>query len=216
MPQIIKIIEIAKKGSNRVIRLSDGREILLCREVIEKYQLKKGAELSLSELHNINIDSDLIRAGNYVSYLLARREYSIGMIAAKMKMKNFPADIITKTIDRLIDAGFLDDVRFATNAAESILRNKPAGRRYLIAYLRSRYISGSLAETVVDKLLEKADQNELAVRLLRPRLRSYAKLDLETARRKAYNYLSRRAIGYGAAKFAFEKLINELKEEPDD
>jgi hypothetical protein len=45
------------------------------------------------------------------------------------------------------------------------------------------------------------------VELLERKKGSLAKFDLETARKKAYTYLSRRAISYGAAKAAFEKVF---------
>jgi SOS response regulatory protein OraA/RecX len=103
----------------------------------------------------------------------------------------------------------LDDWRYAKNTVDAIMRRKPAGRNYLIGYLQSRHISRNLASAVVEELLGGLDETELASRLLRKRWSYLAKFELETARTKAYNYLSRRSIGYRAAKLAFEKILKE-------
>ncbi len=216
MKDKLKIVDIYKKAGNNLIVLSNKEETILCREVVNKYQLKKGAEVSSELLDKMKSESDLIRAENYATYLLARREYSSGMLKRKLLGKGYGPDVSNSVIDKLKQAKLVDDNRFAHLAVETILRNKPAGRRFLVAYLRSKYIARELAETVVDELLENIDEKELAEKLLKSRFRQYVKFDLETARRKAYNYLSRRAIGYGAAKFAFEKIRREFDEELTD
>ncbi len=216
MSEKLKITKIGSKARKRIITLSDGRELTLCREIVEKYRLIVGAGISVEHIGKIRIESDLIEAGNYAEYLLSRREYSVGLLRNKLFDKGFEAGIINRIILKLKQAKLVDDDRFARLAVEAVMRRKPAGRRFLSAYLRSKYISGSVAETVLNELFENTDQNELALRLLRGRIRQYAKFDLETARRKAYNYLSQRAISYDAARFAFEKIRKELEQERKD
>ncbi len=219
MQDKLKIIDIFKKAGNYQIVLANEKTIILRGEFLKKHDLKKGSEISAELLDKIKSDSDFIRAENYIAYLLARREYSAGMLKSKLYRKGYDLDISRAVIDKLKQAKLVDDNRFARMAVETILRNKPAGRGYLVAYLKSKFIARELAETVVNELLENIDEKDLAERLLKSRLRQYLKLDLETARRKAYNYLSRRAISYGSAKFAFEKLCREeelFKEESDN
>jgi len=219
MKDKLKVISISKKPGCCQIVLSNDEKTILSWEILKKYHLKKGSDISIEFLYEIKTESDMKRAENYTAYLLARREYSSGMLKSKLYSKGYDADISNTVIDKLKRASLVDDSRYAHMAVETILRNKPAGRGYLIAYLKSKYITRELAETVVDELMEDIDENELAERLLKSRIRQYLKFDLETARRKAYNYLSRRAIGYGAAKIAFEKICREEKlfsEEPTD
>ena len=80
------------------------------------------------------------------------------------------------------------------------------GQAFLVAYLRQRHIPQSLAEQVVVEALSDIDEATLAERLLAPKLKGWRKFGIDIARRKAYNYLSRRSIGYGAAKTVFDKL----------
>ncbi|HHI02228.1 MAG TPA: regulatory protein RecX, partial [candidate division Zixibacteria bacterium] len=150
----LKIADIYKKAGNNQIVLSNKEKVVLCREIVIKYRLKKGAEISSELFDKIKAESDLMRAENYASYLLARREYSSGMLKSKLIGKGYGPDLSKIVIDKLNRAKLVDDNRFARQAVETILRNKPAGRRYLVAYLRSKYIARELAEAVVDELLE--------------------------------------------------------------
>lgn len=70
-----------------------------------------------------------------------------------------------------------------------------------------------MAADIVDEIMGNVDENELALEILRGRWRQFSKFDLETARKKAYNYLSRRSVSYGAAKYAFEAMIKEVNED---
>jgi len=194
MKDKLKVKAISKKQGSYQIVLSNEEKTILCYEVIKKYQLKRGTELLTEFLYKIKAESDFIRAENYCSYLLARREYSSGMLRNKLFSKSYDAEISNAVISKLKQASLVDDRRFARLAVETIIRNKPAGRSYLIAYLKSKYISREIAESVVDEFMENIDEKDLAEKLLKSRFPQYLKFDLETARRKAYNYLSRRAI----------------------
>jgi len=148
----------------------------------------------------------------YALNLLARREYSVGQMRFKMHSKGFEPEVINALIKDLIREGLLNDERFARNVVDYMLRHKPAGRAYLVAHLRKKRISRELAVEIVENILNGTDESELAEQLLRARWRYFGKFEVETSRRKAYNYLSRRSIGYGAAKSAFDKLLKEENE----
>ncbi len=158
MKDKLKIIAISKKQGCCQIVLSNDDKAVLSWGILKKYQLKKGTEISIESLYEIKAESDFIRAENYCSYLLARREYSSGMLKNKLFSKNYDADISNAVINKLKQAKLVDDNRFAHLAVETLLRNKPAGRSYLIAYLKSKYISRDLAETAVDELLQNIDE----------------------------------------------------------
>ena len=206
MPRILNII---RKGRSHQLTLSDGEKINLSGSVSQKYSLQEQSEISDIQLKKIKLESDLQRARDYVTYLLSRSAYSYGQLLVKLDEKKYDRKISIRTLADLKEAGLIDDTRFARLIVESILRNKPAGRAFLVAALRKKYISRELAEATVDDCLRDVDETEMAVRLLRGRWRYFSKFELETARRKAYNYLSRRSINYRSAKTAFEKVAKE-------
>ena len=120
--------------------------------------------------------------------------------------KGFGPEAVRAAVGKFRRNGFLDDTAFARKLAEQTLERSPAGRAYLVAVLRKKRIGRSLAERTVDLVLHDTDEEEIAVRALQKRWSQYRQLELESARRKAYNYLSRRGIGYAAARAAFDKL----------
>lgn len=200
---------IRRKGKNYLISLSKGRELLVTRAVLDKYSLETGNTISKDTRKAIRKESDLQRAKEYAMYLLSRRSYACRHLAAKMFEKGYEKETVNQILSDLKEKKLVDDAVYARETVESILRHKPAGKSYIIGYLRKKYVARTLAESVVEELFQDVDEVEMAVRLLRSRRGHFSKFDLETARRKAYNYLSRRSISYRAAKIAFETVTKE-------
>ena len=209
MTKLAEIEKIQKKGRHYLVRLLHGSEFLITRKYLDQYGLNSGMKIEPDILDEIKHQSDLQRAEDYLVYLLSRRSYSSGHLMAKMFEKGYDKETIGRIIEKFEEKGLIDDVVFAREFAESILRNKPAGRNYVIGCLKQKHVPHELAKSIVDEIFTGVDEYELAVRLLKGRWSYFSKFELETARRKAYNYLSRRSIGYRAAKQAFENLLNE-------
>jgi SOS response regulatory protein OraA/RecX len=188
---------------------SNSPEVVIDSRILIKYGIRRDTVIELSQLKEIIFESDLLRAKDYVIYLLSRSGYSVGLLKNKLSEKEYSPKVTAAVIAEFQRLGLLDDRRYAKNAVEAIMRRKPAGRNYLLAYLQSRHISRNLASEVVEEIIGGLDETELAMRLIRKRWSYLAKFELETARTKAYNYLSRRSIGYRAAKLAFEKILKE-------
>jgi SOS response regulatory protein OraA/RecX len=212
MPQVVKVEHIRKKGRLAILVIPGMPEIALEPDIVAKYSIRAGVEIPYSSLDEIRYESELLRAENYVTYLLSRRAYSYGLLKNKMMAKQFEERVIKATLAQFRRRGLVDDAQFARQTVESLLRRKPAGRGYLISYLESKRVARKVAETAVDEAFAGLDESEIAVRLLRSRWNYLSKFELETARAKAYNYLSRRSIGYRAAKAAFEKLLKKENE----
>ena len=213
MPQVVKVEHIRKRGRLAILVIPGMPEIALEPDIVGKYSIREGIEIPSSSLDEIRHESDLLRAENYVTYLLSRRAYSYGLLKNKMMEKQFEEKVIKATLTQFHKRGLVDDAQFARQTVELLLRRKPAGRRFLIAYLESKRVARKEAETAVEEALAGLDESDIAVRLLRSRWSYLAKFELETARTKAYNYLSRRSIGYRAAKAAFEKLLKKENED---
>lgn len=208
-PVVIKKIIRRKKSATLI--LSDRKKVLLDTAILIQSGLQAGDRLLPGRIENLMRESTRQTALEYALYLLSRRNYSTGLLRRKLLEKGTDPKLLPKIIAQLIDKGFLDDRLFARRAVESILSRKPAGRHFLAAYLRSKLVPRAIADETVAEILEDEDETALAVRLLQSKLKSLAKFDLETARAKAYNYLSRRAISYIAAKEAFEILRKEIE-----
>lgn len=209
MADELLIESIKKRGKILILSLSDGKSIIMAKTVVDEYGLKIGTALREESIEKLIRESDSRMALDYALNILSRRGYSSGMLSRKMQEKGYSPKVASQTLAELRRIGMLDDVLFARQTVESLLRRKPAGKPFLIAYLQSKLIPHRLAAEVVAEFSDSADETEMAERLLRARWRYLSKFELETARTKGYNYLSRRAIGYRAAKTAFDKLLRE-------
>ncbi|NMC43799.1 MAG: RecX family transcriptional regulator [candidate division Zixibacteria bacterium] len=141
---------------------------------------------------------------------LAQRAASIGEFKRKLKRKEIADRLISEIVTDFKEKGLLGDYAYAVAKTRSFLEHKPAGEAFLVSQLQKHLVPRLIAEKAVKEVLAETDETDIALRLLQKRSAALAKLDLETARRKAYTYLARRAIPYGAAKKAFDKLFGKL------
>ncbi|MBN8715740.1 MAG: regulatory protein RecX [Xanthomonadales bacterium] len=130
--------------------------------------------------------------------LLTRREHSRHELVRKLKQRGVDADAAAAAIDRLAEAGWQDDARFA----EALVRNR-AGSGYGPAYIRAELGTHGLPADLVEAALGAYDGDWIdnARQLLRRRHPQALDGDRE-ARRKAADFLLRRGFGMGAARAA--------------
>lgn len=140
---------------------------------------------------------------------LAQQAVSIGQFRRKLRRKEIADGLIAEIVADFKEKGLLGDYAYAVAKARSFLEHKPAGGAFLVSQLQKHLVPRLIAEKAVKEVLSETDETDIAVRLLRKRATALAKLDLETARRKAYTYLARRAIPYGAARKAFDQLFGK-------
>jgi regulatory protein len=201
-------------GEYRMV-LSDREEPLMVDAIlVVKHRLKEGIVLTAPQLADLEKEAALASCDREAARLLALRPHSIGEMRLKLGRKQFDPEAIKTTIRKYEQRGLLDDAHVATMLARNAMERKPAGRSYLVALLRRKMIDRELAERTVEMLLGDRDENEIAYAALSQRKRvlfSSKQIEVETIRRRAYTYLSRRGIGYAAAKAAFERLLKETE-----
>lgn len=182
-------------------------------ELVYKHRLKEGIVITEPQLEQLQSEAELAACDNTIARLLAIREHSVGQLKSKLAQRKFRPEVIQAQVQKYIDRGLLDDASFAYKQAEALLATNPAGRHFLIGWLRKKHISREIAEETANMLFDEHDDVALAVASLQRKWNSIRQFDVETAKTKAYNYLSRRGIGYSAAKAAFEQLYNRDKDE---
>lgn len=213
MDNKIKIEKLSQSG-NRYFLTITGREkpFSVSDQLVYRFKLKEGIVITGPQLEDLKKESALFECDRETSRLLSFREHSVGELRFKLKQRQFAADIVKQTIKKYTDLGFLDDAHYALKLAEKSLERNPSGRAYLVAFLQKKMVKRDQAERAADMALAGKDEQSLAESSLGRRWHLFGHLELERARQKAYNYLSRRGIGYQAAKAAFEKLYNQEHE----
>jgi regulatory protein len=216
MQDPIRITGIEEWRGGFRLHISSLEEPIECSGLlIAQHRLKEGIVLTPPQVEQIKRQAELEACDREVARLLSLRDHSEGEVRAKLARKRFSRETIGQILKAYRERRLLDDAQFAQAHARRLLERKPAGRSYLVAYLRRKYIDRDLAERTVDTLLSDRDETGLARASLQQRWSHWSQFDLETARRKAYTYLSRRGIGYEAARAAFEELYNTEHEDSD-
>lgn len=209
-----KIEKIIHRGSKVSLTISTLKKPLIVSEdTMINFQLVNGVVITESQFKLLLGEAQLLLCFDRARNSLAFRAHSVGELIIKLKQKGFSPDEIEPTISKLKDIQLLDDNQYALKLAEKINREKPCGRSILVAQLRKKLIDRELAEKTADMILKETDVVELAIKALSKRIQQFSQFELEEAKKKAYNYLSRRGFSYDAAKKAFEQLHIETKEE---
>lgn len=217
MTETIRIEKISERRGRFMVEITGLEHPIICsRLLVDKHRLKQGIVLTRPQVELLLKEADLESCDMEASRLLAMRPHSIGEVRQKLKRKRFDPESIRKVVSRYKRLGLLDDAAFAVSLMRRLLERNPAGRSFLLAHLYRKLIDRDLAEQAVAQVMKENDETELACRSLRKRMTRLNQFDLETARRKAYTYLSRRGISYDASRKAFEEVYGKSQEHDED
>lgn len=189
--------------------------LLVSPSMYHRHRLKEGIVITPPQLEQLVSESAREVCEQTIGRLLGYREHSVAEMRRKLRQRQFEPDVIDEILRKYVRNGLLDDARYGTRLARQTLERKPSGRAFITAVLLRKGIERDLAEEIVARLFIDSDETELAIAALESRWSQLGQIEVETARRKAYNYLSRRGIGYAAAKAAFEKLHRRTSEVED-
>jgi len=213
----IRINKISERGGTVQVVISTLEKPLLVSTVLmARHRLVAGVVITPAQLEQLQHEAAREQCHRETARLLALREHAIGEIRMKLRRKQFASDIIDETVRSYQQRGLLNDSEYALNVGRKLIEKSPSGRAWLIACLQKKMIPRSIAEQAADILLSSVDELDLARRALQKRWAHFSQFDIETARRKAYTYLSRRGIGYHAARTAFDQLAEHKTRDQDN
>ncbi|MCC6682197.1 MAG: RecX family transcriptional regulator [Phycisphaeraceae bacterium] len=125
---------------------------------------------------------------------LGRRALSSGQL--DRKLKELGHDEVTRqaALERLTNAGLLDDRVFAETLVRQIKRRKPAGAALLQQKLREKFLDAELIEQVIAEQSDRATDVEQATALARQRQNQLQRVEPMACRRRIYGLLARRGF----------------------
>ena len=217
MTDTMKIKRLSPSGTGyRIDFTGELESLLISEETVHRLRLVEGVVITAAQLETLQIESERFRCDRTGARLLAMRDHSVVEFRVKLRRKGYSADIAAEVTNKYLRMGALDDARYAHAAGRSLLSRRPCGRSYLVAHLQRKGIERTLAEHTADILLNDWDSHDMAVTALASRWSRFSQLELETARTRAYNYLSRRGFNYEAARAAFDHLWEQKNKEAKD
>ncbi len=148
---------------------------------------------------------ELDRAKQAMLRLLSSRMRSRWELRVRLD-RRYSSETIEAAMNDLERVGLVDDRKFARLFLESRLRRRPRSYKVLRQELRSRGVPAGAIEEAVEAQQRDTPEEELARRVLEPKLRILRGAPIEQARAKAGRYLA----GKGFSRSIIEDLLQDI------
>ncbi|MCX7681049.1 MAG: RecX family transcriptional regulator [Anaerolineae bacterium] len=196
----ITALRFQKRNKERVNVYIDGR-FAFGLAAIEAARLHVGQTLSDEEIARLQerdeAEQGYERALNFLSY----RPRSEAEVRWHLQSKNLDDEAVEAVIERLRQAGLLNDREFASYWVENRLQFNPRGALALRYELRAK----GLSEPIIAEVLESLDEEALACQVAEAISEKLRHLPPRTFRRKLEAHLLRR----GFSRHAIQSVIHE-------
>jgi regulatory protein len=206
-PGPVTIIDVrtTARGRMRLLRLSDGRELLYSDEACERTGVQPGHAVTGVLLDALQGSDQRLNIHEAALRLLAQRARSENEMGTRLRMRGFPPETVDEEVARLREAGLLDDGQFARAWVEGRKRTAPRGRRML----RYELLGRGIAPEHVDFATDDVDDRATALDLARSRARGQAMADYDTFVTKVGGFLRRRGFDWAVVAEATQVAWTE-------
>jgi regulatory protein len=200
-------IEAQRRSTERINVHVDGEfRLALAAEIVLSTGLRIGDEVSADQLAELERQDTEWKAREAALRLLSFRPRSALELRRRLREKGYPDDVAETCVQRLVDAGLVQDAEFAGALVRDRLRFRPQGRRRMLQELRSKGVDETTAREAMQDAIAAEATSELelartAARKWRPRSGE----PRDAARRRLYGLLARR----GFEPDAIREVIDE-------
>jgi regulatory protein len=205
MLQRITALRLQKRNHQRVNVYLNGQYAFALQASMAT-PLRVGQELTSEEIDRLQKRDAAEIAYDKALHFLSYRPRSRAEIAGYLKRRKAQPDTVLTVLERLEQAGLVDDTAFAQYWVENRESFRPRGSRALRYELRRK----GVAEEVITQTVEGIDETDSAYRAARRRARQLGQLDYRAFRRRLSGFLQRRGFGYDVVKETVDRLWQEL------
>lgn len=190
------------KGSMMCVELSGGglaqeMKIYIHSEIIRKYNIAKGMELSEEEADRLIYENDLRRARERALYLMESRDHSYRELFDKLE-KNYSEDICFEVCNRLAEIGVINDRRYAEKLCRQLFEVKKLGRYRVRQEMRLKGLGSEIIEETMENFSEEDEPFERLEKLVEQKYERY--LTDRKGVEKVKNALARKGYSFGEIK----------------
>lgn len=202
----MKIEKIEKyKGQTFGVYFEDGEPIFINQKIIGEFHLKEGMNVPSGAVEEIVRANDLRRARERALYLLDVREYSYAGLFKKLEA-NYDEDICFEVLNRLCEAGLVNDRRYAEQLGEYYVLTKKYGRYRAAGEMYKKGIPRELIDEVLDGYED--DSAERLYYLVEEKYARYLTDDKGVA--KVKNALARRGFSYDDINAVIREFTEDM------
>lgn len=207
----ITAIEPQARNANRFNVYIDDQFAMALSNILAA-KLRVGQELGDEERATLGFDESIEAAHEKALRFLEPRPRSASEVRQHLAKKKIPRDVIDRAIERLTEAGLLDDRAFAKYWVENREEFRPRAPRALQYELRQKGLSAAAIKTA----LEGIDQGDSAYRAGASRAQRWDGLEHRDFLQKMISFLVRRGFDYGVAKGAADHLWKDKDSRKDE
>lgn len=200
-----------ERNKERVSVFIDG-EFAFGLAMIEALKLRKGQHLSEEEVSRLRALDEIEVAHEAALNFLSYRPRSTDEVRRRLEERKYSLPAVEKVLERLQQAGLLDDEAFARYWVENREQFGPRSARALRQELRQKGVPDSIIVLALDGL----DEEEAAYRAAGHQARRLTGLDRQAFRKKVGDFLTRRGFSYGVSRDVINRLWAEQCEQCDD
>ena len=207
-------IEKARRGGKFKVSLDSGNpadgdyvELLLSKEVIVDYGLRRNDELTAENIQKIQA-SQLYHDTYFAAMrLINYRMRTTTELARRLREKKYPDEIIQRVIEKLGSLGLTDDGKFAEIFVAGKVAQKPVGKRELERKLREKGISKETVTMALAEVSGDERQLDLALQAAETKVRSLGRYDAAKRKEKLAAFLARRGFDWDIIKKAIAQVL---------
>lgn len=216
MPTITAISEGKRRKNRRNVYL-DGAFSFACNvNVVAKFRLHVGQELSAEQLEKIKQGEVRQECFDSAMRFLQRRMHSRAELKTKLGRNEYPADLIESVLDDLERLGYVNDEKFAAASTELSAKVRHHGRRRAAIELMKKGVTGESARKALEHTYDTHDSLAVARELAQKKARSLQKLDAQVARRRLAGMLMRRGFEYDVVRPVIDEVLGQHDERAED
>ena len=208
MPTITSILPSPRRPGRFDVFIDQKSIATISLEAVERLKLSSGEVVDATVEVALEREAAQLKTYDRALNMLALRARSSNDLRRILLRKGESAEQVGIAIERLQQAGFLDDVSFARQFARSRVLGAGLSRRRIQAELARRGVARDVAGVAIDEVFgeESVDESATLERVARKKLLTLARLDAATQRRRLYAFLARR--GYDSDDIS--RVVNEL------
>ena len=207
-----RVTAIKRRPRGRVtIATSDGETLTVHAEAAEQSGLREGDHLDGAARERVEREEQRCMAHEASLRLLSHRPRSERELGQRLRLRGIAPDVVEEEVERLRDAGLLDDEAFAQSWVGERQSSAPRGQRLLRYELLGR---GVRAE-IVDEAVLSIDDRTAALAVARGRAHRLTDLEFRVFSQRLGGFLRRRGFAYDDIQEAVRTVWNETAAESE-
>lgn len=202
---ITKIEFQVKRITRRSIFLDGEYSFSISPETYDLFPIKKGQTLTDKQIQVIQNHEQFEKAKNLALNYIGLRIRSTKEFQTYLKRKNIHENVINRVIQYCNERNYLDDYTFAKAFTKDQLNLNKSGVFKIRSLLRTKGIAVEIIDLVVEELINRDEQLDLAAKLGKRKLRLLTKDT--NKKQKIYRFLLQKGFSIEVVKEALKILI---------